>query len=58
MVQATANGIQGRAGDQAFGLMHAGAQNVTYSVGAQGTMGARYVDPETGNVTMNKVYVE
>ena len=58
VVQATDNGIQRRSGDQAFGLMNSGAQNVTYSVGAQGTMGARYVDPETGAVTMTKVYVE
>ena len=31
---------------------------VTYSVGAQGSMRARYVDPETGYVTINRVYVE
>jgi hypothetical protein len=58
MVQATSNGIQSRSGDQAFGLMHSGALRVTYTVGAQGTLGARYTDPETGNVTMTKVYVE
>jgi anti-sigma factor RsiW len=61
MVQATSggDGIQRRAGDQSFGLMNsAGAKSVTYSVSAQGSMGARYVDPETGNVTMTKVYVE
>jgi hypothetical protein len=58
VVQATDNGIQRRFGDRAFGLMHAGAQNVTYTVGAQGTMGARYVDPETGAMTMTKIYVE
>jgi hypothetical protein len=60
MVLATANGIQRRSGDQAFGLMHSGvgASSVTYTVSAQGTMGARYTDPETGNVTMTKVYVE
>ena len=58
MVQATVNGIQSRSGDQAFGLMHSGARSVTYTVGAQGTLGARYTDPETGNVTMTKVYVE
>jgi hypothetical protein len=59
MVQATPDGIQRRAGDQSFGLMNsAGAQRVTYSVSAQGSMGARYVDSETGNVTMTKVYVE
>ena len=58
IVQATVNGIQSRSGDQAFGLMHSGALDVTYMVGAQGTLGARYTDPETGNVTMTKVYVE
>ena len=58
VVQATYNGIQRRSGDRAFGLMHAGARNVTYTVGAQGTLGARYVDPETGAMTMTIVYVE
>jgi anti-sigma factor RsiW len=58
MVQATADGIQRRSGDQSFGLMHSGGLKVTYTVGAQGTLGARYTDPETGNVTMTKVYVE
>ena len=58
IVQATVDGIQSRSGDQAFGLMHSGASSVTYTVGAQGTLGARYTDPETGNVTMTKVYVE
>jgi hypothetical protein len=40
--------------------MNAGAQqqHVTYSVGAQGSMRARFVDQETGNVTFNTVYVE
>ena len=58
MVQTTADGIQRRAGDQGFALMHAGASDVIYTVGAQGTMGARYVDPKTDYVTMTKVYVE
>jgi hypothetical protein len=58
IVQATRNGIQVREGGQALRLMHAGARNVMYSVGAQGSMRARYVDPETGYVTINNVYVE
>ena len=58
MVQATVNGIQSRSGDQAFGLMHSGARSVIYTPGAEGTLGARYTDLETGNVTMTKVYVE
>jgi len=58
MAQAIDNGIQMRAGDQGFGLMHAGARGVINTVSAQGSMGARYVDPQTGYVTMTKVYVE
>jgi hypothetical protein len=58
VVQTTTDGIQVGTGDQAFRLMNKGAQNVTYSVGAQGSMGARYVDPKTGYVTINNVYAE
>ena len=58
VVQTTANGIQVREGGQALRLMHSGAQNVQYSVGAQGSMRARYVDPETGYVTINNVYAD
>jgi hypothetical protein len=58
MVQSTRNGIQIREGQQALRLLHSGAQNVTFTVGAQGSMGAGYVDPETGYVTINHVYVE
>jgi hypothetical protein len=58
MAQATADGIQRRSGDQGFRLLHSGASRVTYTVSAQGSLGARYTDPETGNVTMTKVYVE
>jgi hypothetical protein len=55
-----ADGIQVREGGQALRLMHAGVlpQDVTYSAGAQGSMRARYVDPQTGYVTINNVYVQ
>jgi hypothetical protein len=56
-VQHTANGIQVRDGSEAFRLMNRGAKNVTYSVGAQGSVSARYVDSESG-VTINRVYAE
>jgi hypothetical protein len=58
VVQTTANGIQVREGGQALRLLHSGAQNVQYSVGAHGSMRARYVDPETGYVTINNVYAD
>jgi hypothetical protein len=60
VVQATADGIQVRQGGQSLGLMHSGAGRdaVTYQVGAQGSVEARYVDAETGYVTVNTVDVE
>lgn len=58
VAQAIDNGIQTRAGEQGFGLMHAGARGVINTVSAEGTMGARYVDPQSGYVTVTKVYVE
>jgi len=51
-------GIQMREGSQAFRLLHSGAAKVTYSAGAQGSMEARYVDRETGYVTVNRVDVD
>jgi anti-sigma factor RsiW len=60
IVQATDNGIQIRRGAQAFRLNNPyrldPQQPVTYSIGAQGSMGARYVDPETFYVTINRVH--
>ena len=58
LVQATSNGIEVAAGGQTFGLINGGAQKATYSRDAQGSMEARYVDPETGYVTINTVYVQ
>jgi hypothetical protein len=52
------DGIEVGGGGRAFRLMNTGAANVTFSVGAQGSMGARYVDPNTGYVTINNVYAE
>ena len=51
------NGIEVEGSGRAFRLMNTGATDVTFSVGAQ-SVGARYVDPNTGQVTINKVYVE
>jgi anti-sigma factor RsiW len=62
VVQATGNGIQVRKGGQALRLMNpngmgAGGQ-VTYSPDAEGSIRARYIDPQTGYVTINNVYAE
>jgi len=55
-VQSTNDGIETRSGGQMFGLTNGGAGKATYTFGAQGSMGARYRDPETGLVTINTVY--
>jgi hypothetical protein len=49
------NGIEAGGGGHTFRLMNTGAERVTLSVGAH-SMGARYVDPKTGYVTINSVY--
>ena len=60
VVQAVAGGVQVREGGQSMGLMHSGTSRdaVTYQAGAQGSVEARYVDAETGYVTVNTVNVE
>jgi hypothetical protein len=58
VLESTKDGIEVGQGRQALQLRHAGARGVTYSVGAQGSIGARYLDPKTGYVTINNVYVE
>ena len=56
-VESTGNGIQVREGSEAFRLINPGKQNVTYSVGAQGSVSALSVDSD-GGVTINKIYAE
>jgi len=55
-VESTGDGIQYQdGGDLMLGLMNGGAQKASYTLGAQGSMEARYVDPETGSITVNTV---
>jgi hypothetical protein len=59
VLRATGNSIELNQGGQILSLLHARAgDQVTYSAGAQGSMRARYVDPDTGNVTIDNVYVQ
>lgn len=51
-------GIQLREGGQALRLLGSGARNVTYTAGAQGSIEARYVDRDTGYITVNKIDVD
>ncbi len=56
VLRATANGIELRQGEQTLTLLHGRTQEVLYSAGAGGSMRARYVDADTGYVTINNVY--
>lgn len=58
VLQSTKSGIEVGEGRQLLELRHLDANHVTYSVGAQGSLRARFVDPKTGYVTINDVYVE
>jgi hypothetical protein len=58
VLAATQNGIEVKEGGQAMSLLHARAGDVIYSVEAQGSIRARYVDSETEYVTINNVYAQ
>lgn len=58
VLRATADGIELNQGGQTLSLLHLRSENVTYAAGAQGSMRAGYVDADTGNYTINKLYVQ
>jgi hypothetical protein len=57
-VQATADGIEMGDGTHAFRLKSGGAKRVLFMAGAEGSMRARSVDPDTGYVTIRQVNAE
>lgn len=58
VLEATGEGIELREQGRVLSLQHPAAGDVTYIVNAQGTLRARYVDSETGQVTINNVYAQ
>lgn len=58
VLAATGNGIELKHAGSSLSLMHGRAGDVTLSVSAQGAMRARFVDSDTGQVTINNVYVQ
>lgn len=54
------DGIELQSGDDhMLSLLNGGKQKAVYHFNAQGSMGARYTDPETGSLTINTVsYVQ
>ena len=59
LLEATPEGIEVRGQNDKSGLalLHA-AETVTVSVSVEGSMTARFIDDETGMVTINNVYVQ
>lgn len=61
VLEATSKGIELRDGAAVLSLQHPGEvkdSDVTYTVSVQGTLRARYVDSQTGQVTIHNVYTQ
>ncbi|MCW5983118.1 MAG: hypothetical protein KIT09_33825 [Bryobacteraceae bacterium] len=58
VLAASRSGIELKNAEGALTLKHHGAQPALVSVSAQGSIAARFVDDETGMVTINNVYVQ
>jgi hypothetical protein len=58
LLEATKSGIELRQGDRMLSLLHPQDDSVTYAVGTQGTLRARYFDADTGQVTIQNVYAQ
>lgn len=55
-VEASSASIQVWENGQSLSLLHPRSEGLTLSVNMQGSAGARYIDTDTGQVTINRVY--
>ncbi|MCS6951585.1 MAG: hypothetical protein RMK57_03535 [Bryobacterales bacterium] len=58
VLEAAPDGIALRQGHSMLKLQHPAGEDVSYAVNAQGALRARYVDADTGYVTVNFVYAQ
>jgi hypothetical protein len=58
ILQATSDGIAVRSQGAMLTLFHPSASDVTVSVNGTSSVGARYVDDETGQITITNVYAQ
>ena len=56
VVEASGSSIQVRENGGSLALLHPRSDGLTISVNMQGSAGARYIDSDTGQVTINRVY--
>jgi hypothetical protein len=58
VLQSTGLGVEIRTGANSLTLLSHHGDAVNQTVSAQGDIGARYIDGETGSVTINNVYLQ
>jgi hypothetical protein len=58
VVEASESGIELRENGSRLGMSHSGLRPVAVSVSVQGSASARYIDADTGQVTITSVYVQ
>jgi anti-sigma factor RsiW len=58
VVEASFSGVEVRENGSRMGIEQTNLRPVTFSVSAQGSASARYVDDDTGQVTITSVYVQ
>ncbi len=58
VLQSTGSGVEIRTGANSLTLLSRHGDAVNQTVSAQGDIGARYIDGETGAVTINNVYLQ
>jgi hypothetical protein len=58
MVRASSSGVETRENGARLGIEQSGLQPVMFSVSTQGSASARYVDQDTGQVTITATYVQ
>jgi hypothetical protein len=58
LIEANRGGIEMRQGDRMLSLRHPEAEDVTYLVNVEGGLRARYVDSQTGQITIQNLYAQ
>ena len=58
LIEANRGGIEMRQGDRMMSLRHPEAEDVTYLVNVEGGLRARYVDSQTGQITIQNLYAQ
>lgn len=58
ILESTSVGIELKEGERGFTLLNSNVEGVTYLVNTQGGVRARYIDADSGQVTINNVFAE